>query len=78
MALYHTPEEEAALRTLSTKDLAKLNNRKLNEALVFSDPVDVDKHLECQAIVRDELVVRGILSDVDERRLIDGKELPNE
>jgi len=75
MATYHTTEEEAAIRALSTRDLAKKNNKMLNEALVADTPDKKLKHSECKAIVREELATRGILSSSAEERLIDGTEL---
>lgn len=75
MAIYHTPEEEAELRSLDTKTLAKKNNRHYNGAFIYETVEKKAKHEECYDIIRDELVTRSVLSSVDDKRLIDGSEL---
>lgn len=75
MATYHTPQEEAAIRAKSTRDLAKQNNKMLNEAVIADTPEKKLKHDECRLIVREELATRGILSSSSEERLINGTEL---
>lgn len=78
MATHHTPQEEAALKAKSTRELAKMNNRMLNEALVSSSPDVRLKHSECRQLVREELAARGILESSAELRLISGTEIPQE
>lgn len=75
MAAYHTTQEEATLRALSTRELAKKNNKMLNEAIIADTPEKKLKHDECRLIIREELATRGILSSSSEERLIDGTEL---
>lgn len=75
MATYHSTEEESALRALSTRDLAKKNNKMLNEAIIADTPEKKLKHDEQRFIIRDELAIRGILASSSEERLIDGTEL---
>lgn len=72
---HHTTEEEQALRALTTKELAKKNNRHVNGGLIYETAEKKEKHDEEFALIRDELAQRGILADSTVKRLIDGSEL---
>lgn len=72
---HHSSEEEQALRSLSTKDLAKKNNRHVNGGLIYETVEKKEKHDEEFDIIRDELTQRGILENSSVKRLIDGSEL---
>lgn len=69
-----TTQEEADIRALDDKSLAKKNNKLFNGAAIGGSD-EFNRLEEEYSVVRNELTTRGILAGGDERRLIDGSEL---